>query len=261
MKTMKFCKTIALLTLFLWVTQHALSQETPKAVLIDEFGKLCSEDFMARADQFYIQLQNDPNAIGYIVFTGDREFEGRNVYWVSAMTFWYPQTMRRDLSRLVLVRGENQDYMKVEFWLVPAGSTPPKPDKEFRPSKITETTLFDRSWADFHRYYSKHLEIYSMGFFDNGCDFPPNVVPFAKTLLSDRSLTGYLVVYTAPNRGAKRGNQVGRFAVNDLVKTYKVPRNRLKMIYGGKRGEPEIELWFVPEGEKPPVPTSAPKNK
>lgn len=254
------CKPFIFLAIALLASKFVFSQEPPKAVLIDEFGKLCSEDFMARADQFYIHLQNDPNAIGYIVFRGDRKFEGRNIYWVSAMTVWYPQTMRRDLSKFVLVRGENQDDMKVQFWLVPAGATPPKPDKEFKPSKITETTHFDRNWADFYWDESGRAQIYSIGFFDLGCEFPPNVGQFARVLLSDKSLTGYVMVYTAPNRGTKRGNMVGRFAVNDLVKTHKVPRNRVKMIYGGSRGKPEIELWFVPKGQKPPVPAPGPEK-
>jgi hypothetical protein len=38
------------------------------------------------------------------------------------------------------------------------------------------------------------------------------------------------------------------------VNNYKVPRNRLKTIYDGNREEPEIELWFVPKGNKPPTP-------
>lgn len=258
---MKCSKTIARVTFILLVIQHTFSQEHPKAVLLDEFGKICSEDFRARSDSFYIHLQNDPNAKVYIVLTGDRKFEGRNLYWVVAMTGWfrYPTI---DYSRIILVRGENQDDMSVQFWLVPAGATPPKPEKEFKQPGITETTLFDRNWADFYRdEESGRSKIYSNGFFDLGCEFPPNAGQFAKKLLSDKGLTGYLLVYTAPNRGAKRGNMVGRFAVNDLVKTYKVPRSRLKMIYGGKRGKPEIELWFVPKGQKPPVPAPGAKNK
>lgn len=252
---MKLCKLFIFLAIALLASKFVFSQEGPKAVLLDEFGKICSEDFMARADGFYIQLRNDPNAKGYIVFTGDRNVEGRNIYWVSALTVWYPGQMRFDRSRIVLVRGENQDDMKVQFWLVPAGAQPPVPDKEFKPSKITETTLFDRNWADFYWDESGYAQIYVNGFFDLGCEFPPNAGQFAKTLLSDRSLTGYVLVYTAPNGGAKRGNMVGRFAVNALVRNDKVPRSRLKMIYGGRRGKPEVELWLVPKGQKPPVPT------
>jgi hypothetical protein len=256
---MNLRKPVIFFAIALLASKVVFSQETNKAVLIDEFGKLCSEDFMARADQFYIHLQNDPNAIGYIVFTGDRKFEGRNVYWVNAMTVWYPRIMKRDLSRIVLVRGENQDDMKVQFWLVPAGATPPKPDKEFKPSVITETILFDRGWADLHLDESKHLEIYSNGFFDNGCEFPPNVGALARTLLENPDLTGYLITYTKFGRGARRGIQVGRFAVNNLGKEHKIPRKRLKMIYGGSRKQAEVELWLVPKGQKPPIPTPGKK--
>jgi hypothetical protein len=143
--------------------------------------------------------------------------------------------------------------MQIQFWIVPAGADVPKPEKEFAEQKITSTTLFDKNWADFNRDYGK-LDIYSNGFLDLGCEFSPNVREFAKMLISNPELTGYLVIYTKFGKGIKHGNQVASFAVNDLVRNYSAPRNRLKTIYGGNRDEPEIELWLVPKGDKPPIP-------
>ena len=145
------------------------------------------------------------------------------------------------------VRGENQSEMKIEFWIVPAGANPPKPAREFIEQKITSTTLFDKNWADFYKDFDGKLEIYSDGFANLGCEFSPNTEDFAKTLLLNPELIGYLVVYTKFGKGLMRGNQLANFAVRDLIKNYKVPRNRLKTIYGGNREEPQIELWFVPQ--------------
>ncbi len=252
---------IFLVLIILFVSfQIRFGQEQPNPILIDEFGKLCSEDVMARYDNFLVQLHNDPSAQGYFVLYGDDSTEGKNLNFARYLTEFYPTVRNFDGSRFSLVRGENQNEMKIQFWIVPAGATPPKPDNFFSEDKITTTEQFDKSWADFNNW-SGRLDIYSDGFLDLGCEFSPNRAAFAKTLLANPKLTGYLVVYTKFGKGVKRGNQIANFALRDLTKNYKVPRSRLKTIYGGNRQEPEIELWFVPKGDKPPMPAPDKKKK
>ncbi len=41
--------------------QICFGQEKPKATLFDEFGKANCEDFWARFDNFFYELQNDHN--------------------------------------------------------------------------------------------------------------------------------------------------------------------------------------------------------
>jgi hypothetical protein len=250
----KLFQTFVALGLAFSALNIIFSQEKPKPELIDQFGKKCSEEFAARDDQFMIRLHENPDSKGYILFNGQIGHEGRNENYAHAFKI-YPQTLRRDTSRIVIIRGENLEEMEVKFWIVPPGAEPPAFEKEYKRGPVTATTLYDRNWADFHRPYGR-LEIYESGFFvDWSCDFPPNVDGFAATLLENPDLTGYLITYTKFGRGAKRGTQVGRFAVNDLVRNYKIPRKRLKRIYGGNRKEPEIELWLAPKGGEPPVPT------
>ena len=235
--------------------QICFGQEQRQAFLVDEFGKLCSEEVMARYDGFMVQLGNDPSAAGYFVFYGDEKFEGRNLNFISYLKDIYPNFRKFDKSRLAVLRGENRSQMHIQFWVVPAGANPPTPEKEFIQPKPDKTTLFDKNRADFHKADDGKLEIYSNSFLDYlGCEFSPNVSEFAKTLIDSPELTGYLVIYTKFGKGLKRGNQVSAFAVNDLTRRYKVPRNRLKTIYGGNRENPEIELWFVPKNDKPPTP-------
>ncbi len=246
---MKFRQLFSRFLILFASIQISLSQEIPKAELVDEFGKICSEDLMARYDGYMVGLHNNPTAMGYIVFYGDSSVEGRNLNFIKYLTEFYPTVRRFDKTRFLLVRGNNQSQMKIQFWLVPAGAKPPISEKEFVEEKIISTTLFDKNRADFHRW-SGELEIYSNGFLDLGCEFSPNVVEFAKILLTNDDLTGYLVVF---GNKKERAEKIGKFAVNDLVKNYKVPRNRLKTIYGGKSDEPQIELWFVPKNNKLPI--------
>ncbi len=230
--------------------QICFAQEELHGAQVDEFGKICSEDLMARFDNYFIQLHNDPSATGYIVFYGDRSAEGSNLKLINYLTKAYPNR-RIDKSRIVLVRGTNQEKMKIEFWVTPAGLIPPRPSEYFVKEKITLTTRFDESRADFYKESGK-LDIYNDGFFDLGCDFSPNKAVFARQLRSNSELTGYLVIYTQFGKSKKYAARIADFALRDLTKNFKIRGNRLKTIYGGHRQEPALELWFVPKGGKLP---------
>jgi hypothetical protein len=250
--------TISLVFIFVSF-QNSFSQKKPSSILVADFGKICSEELMAHFDTFMNAIYDDPNSTGYIIFYGDKSVEGRNLNFIRYLTLFYPLIRRFDKSRLVLLRGENQNQMKVQFWVVPAGAPTPELNREFVQDKITSAILFDENWADFNKWSGK-LDIYANGFLELGCEFSPNVRDFAKTLLSNPELMGYLIVYTKFGKGAKRGNQIANFALRDLTRNHKVPLNRLKAIYGGNRKEPEIELWFVPKGGLPPKPTPDKKS-
>ncbi len=236
-------------------------QEKPKAQLSAELGKICSEYLMAHYDLFLADLQNHPGDLGYIVFYGDRSLEGINLNYIRFVGVNYPRFRGFPIERLIIARGADRDEMKIQLWRVPPGAELPEPERKFVAEKIAATTLFDRNWADFHKSITNEFGIYSNNFYEaNGCDFSPNAVDFADILLKNPELTGYLIVYGKIGNGKRRADRVAAFAVDDLVRNYKVPRTRLKAVYGGNRREPEIELWFVPRGEKPPAPDQKPKK-
>ncbi len=249
---MKLQKVFLVLIVFFAAFQTSFEQDRTIAVLVDEFGKPCSEDLMARFDAFFMALLNDPTAKGYFVFYGDSAIEGTNLNFIKYLTEIYPKK-RFDEKRLFLLRGANQNQMKIQFWIIPSGANLPTPESEFVSQKITSTTQFDKGWADFNKDNGK-LNIYSNGFLDLGCNFDPNRNAFAKTLLLNNELTGYLVIYTKFGKNKTYADSIANFALKELTKTYKVPGNRLRTIYGGNREKPEIEFWFVPKDKMPPEP-------
>lgn len=89
--------------------------------LIDEYGKLQNDDVKARVDNFYIQLNNDPNASGVIVLFGTpAQQKAQRAQIEKAIAF-----RKYDKSRVSFVNGSGEGpYAK--FWLVPAGATPPE---------------------------------------------------------------------------------------------------------------------------------------
>lgn len=229
---------------------NGFPQTSPAPIPVDEFGEVCSEDLMARMDNFQIQINNNPTARGVVVFHGRTDTEGRNQK-LSDYIERRPTRPGVGLPRLSIIRGENRSKQLIQFWLVPAGVLEPKPDRPYLPNAYTETTLFDRSAVGFHRWEGV-LDIYDDGFYDLGCNFSPNKTVFSEILRTNGNLNAFLIVY-ADSKTRKDGLRLASWALNDLVRNHKVSRSRVRAIFGGLRKESEIELWLVPEGKLNPT--------
>ena len=94
----------------------------PSKTLIDEFGKAPDDDVKARVDNFYIQLNNNPSAQGYIVNEGTPvEIKKRKTQIMKAINF-----RKYDVNRVTFVDGNNTGAgINTKFWLVPAGADAP----------------------------------------------------------------------------------------------------------------------------------------
>jgi hypothetical protein len=90
--------------------------------LIDEFGPLKDDDVKARIDNFYIRLQNDPNAHGVIVNYGTpAQIKARKAQIMKAINF-----LKKDPSRITFVDGPDRgNGIETKLWLVPSGATEP----------------------------------------------------------------------------------------------------------------------------------------
>ena len=98
--------------------------EAPKPTQVDEFGKATDDDVKARIDNFYTQLNNNPNSQGYIINYGTpAEIRRRRAQIVKAINF-----RKYDLSRVTFVDGpDNGTGVNTKFYLVPPGAENPVP--------------------------------------------------------------------------------------------------------------------------------------
>ncbi len=91
---------------------------------VDQFGPLPNDEVKARVDNFYISLNNNPDAQGYIINYGtDRQIAARERQIRDAI-----RVGRYDPSRVTFVRGGDRgNGIETVFYLVPAGVEPPTP--------------------------------------------------------------------------------------------------------------------------------------
>ena len=97
----------------------------PTAPLIDEFGKLSNDDVRARLDNFFIELQNNPNNQGYIINYGtEKEVAAREKLITNHINF-----RKFDRTRITLVNGGTGTTGEVhtKLYRVPPGADNPAP--------------------------------------------------------------------------------------------------------------------------------------
>ena len=111
---------------------------TPKTIKLDEFGTMTWADRKSRLDNLAIGLQNDPTVKGYIIsYAGRRSAKGAAAADLKRMETYLALTRGIDLARIVALDGGYREAPMTELWIVPQGSTPPKPSPTIDPSKIT----------------------------------------------------------------------------------------------------------------------------
>jgi hypothetical protein len=126
--------------------------ENPKiATKIDEFGLAYDCEASARIDNLFIQLNNNPDATGYVITYAGTDFlpsQYRDHPTVRrmqrAMSF-----RRYDAVRVTFVDGGFRETQATEFWLVPSGAAAPEPtgtvEKPVIP--LDRTFLWGRTWV------------------------------------------------------------------------------------------------------------------
>lgn len=105
-------------------SESAGVKEKPIPNIVDEFGKATDDDVKARVDNFFIQLNNNPAAQGYIINYGTAaQIKKRRASIMKAITF-----RKYDASRVTFVDGsDNGGVENTKFYVVPAGAEAPRP--------------------------------------------------------------------------------------------------------------------------------------
>ena len=113
----------------------------PESRKIDEYGNIRFNDVKARLDNFAIELQNDPNAQGYIIaYGGRRGRAGEAQRRADRAKDYLVNTRGISADRIVTVDGGFREDLTVELWLVPSGATAPTASPTVDPSEVQTIT-------------------------------------------------------------------------------------------------------------------------
>jgi hypothetical protein len=126
-----FTIIIFLLSLVLLAKGSTLVGPTQK---FDEFGDLNCEDEMAHLDNFALQLQQEPNAKGVIIFYGGKTFRGKlprrgdAAARAARLRAYLVQRRGIPTNQVVVIDGGYAEAWHVGIWVVQSGESMPTPD-------------------------------------------------------------------------------------------------------------------------------------
>lgn len=261
-----------LLILFcLIASQSVVAQKSAAAARkFDEFGDANLSDIAARLDNYAIQLQNEPDTRAFvIVYRTRRDVPGLSSSLAGWMKSYLLGARGFDTSRIVAVDGGVAGCIAQELWIVPPGAAPvPRSDAYQRTFEATDRPRLFYSGD----YFVKDFEASSYDF-----DVSNSFEGFSEAMRREARMVGYLIAYAGyriddlseyndQNVLIKKGRRVviqpassarkaaARYKAQ-LAKEYQVPSSRIKIVFGGYRSWPAVDLWIVPPDSPGPVPT------
>lgn len=263
--------------LFLFLTSAALQSasaqtENTGARKFDEFGDLMSSDIMARADNYAIELQNQPTIRGFIIiYRTRRDLPGLNHSLAMRIKDYLVNQRGIDNDRVVNVDGGIAENLVQELWLVPPG-TAPTPRSDARIGSLQDP---DSAWK-FNEYgFLPHAQYAKAGVPRNRLAEAEYLETYANEVMKKPNDIACVIVYAQYNprtgevddpvhheRYRKERRDAAATARKELkrqqeflMRVYGLPASRIKTIDGGYRKNRSIEFWIVPAGEPLPIAT------
>lgn len=222
MKLQKFVLFFSVLFIF---SQFCFAQEKTEAVLIDEFGSIYCDDFLARVDNFFVELQNEPNSLGYAVISGKNDEILKKVRF----EMWLNGAIRFrnfDVNTIKTIRSEDTENFKIQFWKVPVGAEKPSFNEsnwDFSLPPKTKSFIF----------YSNN------GVFDAICSNFGYEKIYSEFILANPKSRGHIVIYENTVKDFKKVKEEFLKNLPDL------PGNRLRFFHVREK-DSVFELWIVP---------------
>jgi hypothetical protein len=242
--------------------------EKPVARLFDTFGDVYPTYMAARLDGLAIVLQNQPNDRAFlVVYRSFRDLPGlssRHLGWMRRYLLY----RGFDSNRIVTVDGGTASCLIHEFWIGPPGATP-KPREDAYSRGFVNTDVAEKYDEYFFTAPRDEGDSYSSEY-----ENPPD--GFAEALHKHPRSLGYIIAYDGyriekqEEEGMGGKTKIIRKSIIDpkgtawkelltrkaqLVADQRIPSSRIRLIYGGYRAERGLELWIVPPGARPPIPT------
>ncbi len=232
-------------------SSHASPPEEvpPVALKVDEFGYVTGCDHSARLDNFAIELQNRPGAVGYLVVYGvEGEVSGTSGYRLRLAKDYLVNAHGIDEERLKTIYGgpyRDKSESFSELWVVPLGAEPPKPVRY-----KNDAATFKGKFAEYQGWDGDVIE------YDPGTGPPvgdTTLAGFAAVLRLQPLSVAYVVVYDGKDAAPGAWRRVGERDAEHLHDRYGIDAARVKVLFGGYKKETTVRLWALPSAAPPPV--------
>lgn len=245
-------------------------QNNPGSQLFDLHGDFPCDHTLALLDAFAIELDKSPQAKGYVIgYAGRNDGVGRVPHRLAHAESYLTSARGISRDRIVTVEGGvlgDFGALREEYWIVPEGAAPPA----IRPTRdanfnVNVARKYDEAYARFVRDSGE--------FRFSCCDICPLEMPDMKSYakaVKQANARALVILYPAADNfellistdsGAhperRRFSTIARILRLILVRDYGLATGNIDIVLGGKRENPTMELWLLPQGAVAPQPTPA----
>jgi len=234
---MSFTTIQIAVTLFLFCLSagESFAQETPKAILLDEFGAMPCEHLLGRTDALAAELDKEPGSVAAILIlpgnSGPHATASRRRLIIGTL-----QLLGVPPNRFATYIGKQagEGQIQTQYWKLPVGTTP----------SFSDATLWTEAEQDTSRPF-----IFG---YEDEIGICPTFVPknFARLLLENPGSRGHIVVRSGIDSGYVNRFFFANEWIKELVEKQGIPRKRLKLFFAKGMGLTEAEFWFVPIRKK-----------
>lgn len=212
----------------------SLGQKTPKAVLIDEHGRLPCDDLLGRLDLYFQELRRYPGSMGLVVISSTNNNKHLAVFR-QRMIEEHVKAREFTSNEIKYVRAISDNDLRVQLWSVPSGSTEPTVKNVDMPYTLQPGIKPFMLGAE---YYSG----------DHICPEVNDLPVFAAFLKSNSGSRGNIVVRARSVAQARRkADRIRR----EFREHYDISVSRLrffprKAAFAASDFEPLVEYWYLP---------------
>ncbi len=105
--------------------KEKIADNKPESILVDEFSLTNREDFLLRFDNYVSEIQNRPQASGYIVLSRGKKSRANSKKEIID----YIKLRMFNIDRFIFLDGKDSKKVSIKLWIVPKGAEPPAPKK------------------------------------------------------------------------------------------------------------------------------------
>ena len=219
-----------LLPIILFVAGSGLAQNKPKAVLVDEFGRMPCDELGARASNLALSISQTPDSRALVISypgTNRQSLATRQFHQILA-DFAFTGL---DDDRLDFVLGEMRSDPKVEFWKVPRGAK--EPDYRGERWRLPK--------PDLNKPFIYDSE-------DENGECSTFVVRKFAELLTDNPGSRAHIVVKKGGRLSMRSHGFADQWVDELHNKFGISKKRIRVFYGKPTTSSltYADFWFVP---------------
>ncbi len=239
----------------------------------DNFGDISEKEFAPKLKKFISLLRKSDSLQGYVVFYNsfnDSPFKQTN-YFARRKTQTYSMYLSNEWlnqPRITYIFGGLREKITTELWLVPVDGERPQIINSGELAKgerykleILGTERIDFNEAKLKKEAKKNVCSYNPYNIESEFELETesDSKDFAKeldeVLSRDKTWRAVLIFYADEDEyDIQKSRQIIESLLQPYVKTFRLDLNRVKIIFGGYRANPEIESWVVNKNGIEPEP-------